>query len=232
MVDVDDQLEIVGITVSGRIVAYQMSFLVLLLFLGLVLNDVFPAARDLAEGKHVRIAVSPLVRVRHDEPLLIFVQNELAVLSEGPGRIEVRHFQFIFFSVSQLLLYLSHSALSSVAEPGGKLISAVLAKISVFKLSVSEKPYLFSAYAAEFLFKKSHIYLLMIKAITFSYMIISCFNIKQKIFLSRGLLLADEDHISSSNSISAEGYLLFSLYTCLKPSFLYSPSAGASLLLV
>jgi len=36
----------------------------------------------------------------------------------------------------------------------------------------------------------------------------------------------------SSNSMSAEGYLLSPLSTCVNPSFLYRLRAGASLLLV
>ena len=59
----------------------------------------------------------------------------------------------IRFPVCQLLLDLFDCGMPSFIEPGRELICTVLAEISVFKLSVSVKLYLLTAYITDLFFK-------------------------------------------------------------------------------
>ena len=153
IVDVDHDVEIVGIGIPFGIEALPLSILIPVFDLRPALVDVQLAAGHIGEGQHIRIGLLPISGGGDHKQTRILVQQHLGTLTQSTGGAKRGYLGLIGLPVGQLLLDLRHRALAAVAEPGGELGGAFLAQIAVLQLAVAQQPDLAAADRA-FLFIK------------------------------------------------------------------------------
>ena len=140
MIHVDVELEVVFVFIARRIVADGLAFGILGVEFVLVFLDLHGHVPDIGEADQIRIGFFPFrIEIGYDEASVRFVDVELVVIADDPGRIEGSQFLLVLFPVFQLFLDGVHAGPLSSGKPWRELRSAVLAHVSVIQLAVAQK---------------------------------------------------------------------------------------------
>ena len=149
--------EIVGIAVSGRVVADLLTLCIFLLQFRIFHLQIQVTGDHIGNRNDIRIRLQNIVRRSDNKAVSQFIYHNLHPIADYAGRPKACQLLPVFLPVGQLLLNLLNRRGFSIREKRGKLRRAFLTEISVLQLTVSKKPYLFSTHITILFIKESHI---------------------------------------------------------------------------